>query len=158
MKDPLFLYEFIEEERASALRWYNMSLIDADYKAESEDLYDLARDIVIELGYLNYSPTIFISSFMRQVTIDLYLHADDTVKKGVNDIIDICDLILLNTDFLMDIDRSKQDGSHYKIIYGNSDTEQRIIKLNINISTSNKCKATITQRMTEEVSYSCDEA
>jgi len=155
MKDPMFLHEYIEQELASAHRYYKFTLADIADKAKKVEPYNLARDIAIELGYLDYEVTISIQQYSG-MDLSMCLLKSDTIASGINMIMDVCDLLLSDTNYTLNTDDTKQDDAYYYIRYTNGKHAESI-KLNVYIATSSHCKQVTTSRMEEVTKYVCEE-
>ncbi len=155
MKDPLFLHEYIEKEKASALRQYKNTLKEVNGIVNRSDMYNLAREIMLELGYLDYEPTFWISTY-GGAQISIKLNENDTISSAVNACIDIMDNLTQDTNYKLDTDATRVSGSYYAIVYSNGIYAEQI-QLDIYIATSTKCVAVPVTKTVTEMVYTCKE-
>ena len=155
MNDPLFLHEYIEKEKASELRYFESKMKTLTDRLSRQVSYDLVREIVIELGYLDYEVNLAIYDW-GGYHLDLSLLKHDTITDGMTKIMDVCDLVLSGSNYALDTDDTRQAGSHYSVVYSNKDYREKIT-LEVYIATSDKCKQVKTHKMQEVTEYVCDE-
>ncbi|MDA3808605.1 MAG: hypothetical protein PF440_11925 [Thiomicrorhabdus sp.] len=156
MKDPMFLHELIAQNKANQLRYFKTELKNIEKMATMAIPYNLARDIAIEIGYLGYEVNLTVYVYSG-CNLSLNLLKDDTITCGVNQIMDICELMFKDTEYNLDVDSTKQDNAFYYIKYTNGNYQESI-RLDIYIATSKHCKQITASRMEEVTEYICEES